>query len=234
MSSPTVGLVFALIPARRGRDFAVWDNLLMTARLFWIVVGAGALCAALAGFLLAGEIDSSRPVLASGTWLSDAKPIADFHLIDSQGRGFSRTSLLGHPTLIYFGFTHCPDECPDTLAALARVRQQAQLPGLQVLFVTVDPQRDTPAVLAGYLRHFDPSFLGLTGDPAEIRRVAGSLGIGITRINLPGGEYDFDHTMAILLFDSSAHEVAVFTPPFDVQQLVKSLRGVAPELRAAA
>jgi protein SCO1/2 len=229
-----VGLLFAVTAAGRGRDFAVWDNLLMTARLFWTVVGLGALCAALAGFLLAGEIDSSRPVLASGTWLPQAKPIADFHLIDSQGRAFSRTSLLGHPTLLYFGFTHCPDECPDTLAALARVREQAQLPGLQVLFVTMDPQRDTPAVLAGYLRHFDPSFLGLTGDPAEIRRIAASLGIGITRINLPGGGYDFDHTMAILLFDSGAREVGVFTPPFDPRQLAQSLRGVAPELRAAA
>ena len=206
----------------------------MTARLFWILVGLGALGAALGGFLLAGEIDSSRPVLASGTWLPDAKPIADFHLIDSQGRGFSRASLLGHPTLMYFGFTHCPDECPDTLAALARVRKQAQLPGLQVLFVTMDPERDTPAVLAGYLRYFDPSFLGLTGDPAEIRRIAASLGIGITRINLPGGGYDFEHTMAILLFDSSAREVGVFTAPFDARQLAQSLRGVAPELRAAA
>jgi protein SCO1 len=229
-----VGLLFAVTGAGRGRDFAVWDNLLMTARLFWTLVGLGALCAALAGFLLAGEIDSSRPVLASGTWLPQAKPIADFHLIDSQGRAFSRTSLLGHPTLLYFGFTHCPDECPDTLAALARVRKQARLPGLQVLFVTMDPQRDTPAVLAGYLRHFDPSFLGLTGNPAEIRRLAASLGIGITRIALPGGGYDFDHTMAILLFDSGGREVGVFTPPFDARQLAQSLRGVAPELRAAA
>jgi protein SCO1/2 len=206
----------------------------MTARLFWTLVGLGAACAALAGFLLAGEIDSSRPLLASGTWLPQAKPITDFHLIDSQGRAFSRTSLLGHPTLVYFGFTHCPDECPDTLAVLARVRKQAQVPGLQVLFVTMDPQRDTPAVLAGYLRHFDPSFLGLTGDAAEIRRIAAGLGIGISRINLPGGGYDFDHTMAILLFDSSAQEVGVFTPPFDARQLAQSLRGVAPELRAAA
>ncbi|HEV2271294.1 MAG TPA: SCO family protein [Steroidobacteraceae bacterium] len=206
----------------------------MTARLFWILVGLGALCAALGGFLLAAEVDSSRPVLASGTWLPDAKPIADFHLIDSQGRPLTRTALLGHPTLVYFGFTHCPDECPDTLAALARVAKQAAVPGLQVLFVTVDPQRDTPAVLAGYLRQFDPSFLGLTGDPAAIRRFAAGLGIGITRINLPGGGYDFDHTMAILLFDDRAREVGVFTPPFDVRQLSQSLSRVAPELRAAA
>lgn len=211
----------------------VWDNSGMTARHFWILVALGALGAALAGFLLAGEIDSTRPVLASGTWLPEAKPVADFHLTDSQGRPFTRASLLGHPTLIYFGFTHCPDECPDTLAALARVRRQAQLPGLQVLFVTVDPQHDTPAVLASYLRHFDPSFIGLTGDPGEIRRFAASLGIGFTRVSLPGGGYDFDHTMAVLLFDSGAREVGVFTPPFDVRTLAQSLRGVAPELRAA-
>ncbi|MGH8298193.1 MAG: SCO family protein [Steroidobacteraceae bacterium] len=206
----------------------------MTTRLFWVLVGIGALCAVCAGFLLAAEVDSSRPVLASGTWLPDAKPVADFHLIDSQGRVFTRARLLGHPTLVYFGFTHCPDECPDTLAALARVKKEAALPGLQVLFVTVDPGRDTPAVLARYLRHFDPSFLGLTGNPAEIRRLAASLGIGITRIDLPGGGYDFDHTVAVLLFDSRAREVGVFTSPFDVQQLAQSLRRVAPELRAAA
>ena len=206
----------------------------MTARHFWILVGLGALCAALAGFLLAAEVDSSRPVLASGTWLPEARPIADFHLIDSQGRPVSRTALLGRPTLVYFGFTHCPDECPDTLAALARVKRRAAIPGLQVIFITVDPQRDTPAVLAGYVRHFDPSFLGLTGSPAEIRRLAARLGIGIARVNLPGGGYDFEHTQAILLFDSRAREVGVFTPPFDVRQLAQSLSRVAPELRAAA
>ena len=206
----------------------------MTARLFWILVGLGALCAALAGFLLAAQVDSSQPVLASGTWLPQPRPIAEFHLIDSHGRPFTRAAFLGHPTLVYFGFTHCPDECPDTLAALARVKKETSLPGLQVLFVTVDPERDTPAVLAAYLRHFDPSFVGVTGDPAGIRQLAGSLGIAINRINLPGGGYDFEHTMAILLFDSRAREVGVFTPPFDARQLARSLRHVAPQLRAAA
>jgi protein SCO1/2 len=206
----------------------------MTARLFWTLVGLGALCAALAGFLLAAEVDSSPPALASGTWLPHARPVADFRLIDSHGHPFTRAALLGHPTLVYFGFTHCPDECPDTLAALARVEKQAGVPGLEVLFVTVDPQRDTPAVLAGYLRQFDPGFLGLTGDPGEIQRLAASLGIGVDRIHLPGGGDDFDHTIALLLLDSRAREVGVFTPPFDVRQLTRSLRSVAPELRSAA
>ena len=206
----------------------------MTARLFWVLVGLGALCAALAGFLLAAQVDSSRPVLASGTWLPAARPIADFTLVDSRGRPVTRTVLLGRPTLVYFGFTHCPDECPDTLAALARVRKQTAIAGLQVLFITVDPERDTPAVLASYLRHFDPTFLGLTGAPGEISRLAATLGIGISRVNLPGGGYDFEHTQAVLLFDSRAREVGVFTPPFDVRKLAQSLSRVAPELRAAA
>ncbi|MGH8297375.1 MAG: SCO family protein [Steroidobacteraceae bacterium] len=206
----------------------------MTARLFWTLVGLGALCAGLAGFLVAAQVDSSRPVLASGTWLPQARPIADFHLIDSQGHPFTRAALRGHPTLVYFGFTHCPDECPDTLAALARVKKQAGLPGLQVLFVTIDPQRDTPAVLAAYLRQFDFSFIGLTGNPAQIRRLAASLGIAIERVDLPGGGYDFEHTMAILLFDSQAREVGLFTPPFDVRQLAQSLHRAAPELHSAA
>src|ERR1051325_3786775 len=125
MSASTVGrLCLARVPARDERRLRrVWDTFAMTHRLFWILVGLGALCTALAGFLLAGEVDSSRPTLASGTWLTDAKPIDDFHLIDSQGRSFTRAALLGHPTLIYFGFTHCPDECPDTLAELVRVKR---------------------------------------------------------------------------------------------------------------
>jgi len=188
----------------------------------------------LAGFLLAAKIDSSPPVLASGTWLPQSKPVVDFHLIDSAGRPFTRASLIGHPTLVYFGFTHCPDECPDTLAALARVTKRAGLADLRVLFVTVDPQRDTPPVLAAYLRRFDSRFIGLTGDPAQIRRLAGSLGISIERVDLPGGGYDFEHTMAILLFDARAREVGVFTPPFHARQLAQSLRDVASRLRAAA
>jgi protein SCO1/2 len=206
----------------------------MAARLFWILVGIGALCAALAGFLLAAEVDRPAPALASGTWLADARPIAGFHLLDSQGHPFTRTALLGHPTLLYFGFTHCPDECPQTLALLARVSRQAGLPGLQVLFVTLDPRRDTPVALAAYLRQFDPHFLGLTGSPGQIRRFAASVGVSYERIELPGGGYDVQHTMAILLFDAQAREVGVFTPPFRARQLAQSLHRAARQLRAAA
>ena len=173
-------------------------------------------------------------MLASGTWLQDARPIADFHLTDSRGRPFSRADLRGHPTLLYFGFTHCPDECPDTLATLARVRREAALPGLRVLFVTMDPRRDTPPVLRTYLRQFDSSFLGLTGTSAQLHRLAASLGIAFGRIELPGGGYDFNHTLAIVVLDARGREIGVFTPPFRARQLAQSLRREAPDLRDAA
>ena len=173
-------------------------------------------------------------MLASGTWLQEARPIADFHLIDSRGQPFSRADLRGHPTLMYFGFTHCPDECPDTLAALARVQKRAAVPGLRVLFVTMDPRRDTPPVLAAYLRQFDSSFLGLTGTSGELHHLAASLGIAFDRIALPGGGHDFNHTLAILVLDARGREAGVFTPPFHARQLARSLHQMAPRLRDAA
>jgi protein SCO1 len=206
----------------------------MTTRLFWVWVSLGALCAALTGFLLADEVDSSAPALASGTWLPDARPIANFHLIDSRGQPFTQAALLGRPSLIYFGFTHCPDECPDTLAALARMKREVALPGLQVLFVTVDPEHDTPPVLARYLKQFDPAFIGLTGDPADIRGVAAALGVSFARIALPGGGYDFDHSLAVFIFDARGREVGVFTPPFNARRLAQALHQVEPRLLAAA
>jgi len=161
--------------------------------------------------------------------------VPGFTLTAESGQPFDRKSLDGKVWVADFIYTTCPGPCPRMSSLMRQVQKASvMIPGVQLVSFTVDPEHDTPAVLAAYLRHFDPSFLGITGDPGEIRRLAGSLGVGITRVTLPGGGYDFDHTMAILLFDSGAREVGVFTPPFDVRQLTRSLRGVAPELRAAA
>src|SRR5262249_53573544 len=119
----------------------------MTKRLSWFVIAAAALCAALAGFWLARELDRAAPQLTSGTWLAQARTVSEFHLLDSAGRPFTARDLEGKPSLVFFGFTHCPDVCPTTLAKLAQVKKSAAIPGLRVLFVTVDPERDTPAAV---------------------------------------------------------------------------------------
>src|SRR5215472_12521919 len=131
-------------------------------RWLWIIVVA-AVAAALLGFFLARQLDREAPVLASGTWLPRPKAIGDFALVDASGRPYTRADLTRAPTLVYFGFTRCPDVCPTTMAKLAQVRRQETLATLRVLFVSIDPGRDTPAAVGLYAHAFDPSFAGVTG-----------------------------------------------------------------------
>src|SRR5690242_17337526 len=199
----------------------------------WLLLVA-ALCAGLAGVWLARELDRGAPQLASGTWLPQSKTVSEFELTDSSGRPFTRQDLAGAPTLVFFGFTHCPDVCPTTLQKLAQVRRRAAIAGLRVLFISVDPQRDTPAVLGAYVHAFDPQFQGLTGDPRTIAGLAANFGVAVNRVELPGGDYTMDHSAVVFLLDESAHIVAVFTPPFDVAALSEDLARAAPSLGGRA
>jgi protein SCO1 len=189
-----------------------------------------ALCAALGGFWLARELDSSGPELASGTWLPRAKPIADFHLTDNLGRPFSLHDLQGKPTLVFFGFTHCPDVCPTTLVKLAQVKKVAAIPGLRVVFVTVDPTRDTPPVVGLYVHAFDPDFIGLTGDDKTIGKMAMDFGVAVNKVELPGGDYTMDHSAVVFLVNEKGQVAGIFTPPFDISRLAVDLGRAAPYL----
>ena len=202
------------------------------SRNHWILAAA-ALVAGLAGFWAASQLDRRSPQLASGTWLPQARRVADFHLADIYGRPFSRADLAGTPTLVFFGFTHCPDVCPTTLLKLARVRKEAALPRLRVLFVSIDPQRDTPQAVALYVHAFDPQFEGLTGDPAAISAVARDFGVAVSRVDLPGGDYTMDHSAVVFLLDDATRIAAVFTPPFEVASMAADLKAAAPFLRGA-
>jgi protein SCO1/2 len=206
----------------------------MTKRLSWLLVAIAALCAALAGFWLARELDSSAPQLASGTWLARPKAIADFQLTDHLGRPFTGRDLQGKPSLVFFGFTHCPDVCPTTLVKLAQARKAAVVAGLQVLFVSVDPQRDTPTALGLYVHAFDPGFIGLTGDPKAIEKLAASFGVAVARVDLPGGDYTMDHSAAVFLLDAHGRIVGLFTPPFDTKTFTQDLQAAAPHLSATS
>ena len=195
-------------------------------------MAVAALCAAVAGFWLARELDSSGPQLASGTWLGIPRTVADFQLTDSQGHSFTLQDLRGRPSLVFFGFTHCPDVCPTTLVKLAQVKKTAPLAGMRVLFITVDPQRDTPAAVGKYAQGFDPSFVGLTGDQAAIDRVTKAFAVAAVRVDLPGGDYTMDHSAAVFMVNSRAQIVGFFTPPFDTRRLTQDLVTAAPHLRA--
>jgi protein SCO1/2 len=168
----------------------------------------------------------SRPAqdLVTGSRLSPARALPDFTLIDHQGRQFGLPQLRGHWTLMFFGYTNCPDYCPATLTTLAalekrlRAEKEPRLP--QVVFMSVDAQRDTPAQLARYVPYFDPSFLGVTAaDQPTIEAVARQLGVGVIITPSKDGSYTVDHSADIFVVDPNAKLAAVLTGPFGVPAL---------------
>ena len=178
-------------------------------------------------------------VLAAGLWLRAEQPAAGapepvtigapFTLTASDGHRFSSASMAGTPYVLFFGFTNCPDVCPTTLARLAKLRRS--LPkgdtAFALLFVTVDPQRDTPAELARYAALFSTPIVALTGTPAEIAAVTKSFGIYSKRVAQPGGGYSVDHSAATLLFDRSGKFVATIAPDESDAPALAKLRRIA-------
>jgi protein SCO1/2 len=204
----------------------------MAQRRSWILLGAIAVLAAIGGFWLARELDSSGVVLASGTWLPGPRNIGTLSLTDHNGKPFNESNLRGKPTLVFFGFTHCPDVCPTTLAQLAQVKKAAAIPNLQVLLVSVDPARDTPESLEKYVHAFDPEFIGVTGAEKAITATTKAFGVAVAKVDLPGGNYTVDHSAAVFLLNDQGGIVAVFTPPFDTRLFAEDLKRAAPHLHS--
>lgn len=127
----------------------------------------------------------------------------DFNLADHKGTLRSLADFKGKVVAVFFGFMHCPDVCPATMSELAMVMKELgkDAERVQVLFVTVDPERDTPAVLSQYVPAFHPSFLGLHGDADAIARVAKEFKVVHQKHELPGGGYSMDHSAGTFIFD---------------------------------
>jgi protein SCO1/2 len=192
-----------------------------------LVLALLAIAAGLAGVVAARILGERAVSLTSGTWLPSPRAVSDFDLLDLSGHEFNLRSLRGHPTLLFFGFTNCPDVCPTTLATLAQAQRTDPLPGVQVVFVSIDPQRDTAANLAVYLGAFSPHFIGARGDQAGLAPLLKSLGAIAERQTLPDGTYTMDHSATLYLIDTHARLAAVFSPPFRTPELTADLRRIA-------
>lgn len=195
---------------------------------FSIMITSVALAAILAGVWLAAtyrENDSRAMLLPDRvmTLFPDPKPLTAFALTDHQNRVFDLASLKGKWSFLFFGFTHCPDICPTTLAILSRARDNIAKSAvgaedIQIVFISVDPNRDTASKLKQYVAHFHAAFLGVTGDDAQIGNLAGQLGAAYQVAITPGVEdYPVYHAAAVFLVDPQARYHAVFTPPLDAE-----------------
>jgi protein SCO1/2 len=134
-------------------------------------------------------------------------------LVGPDGRVRDRDDFKGRVTVLVFGFTHCPEICPTTLLNLSAVldRLGEDRGQIQIAFITVDPERDTPEVLRDYTGEFGPDIVGLTGDPSAIRRVAKGFKVFFQKVPLPGGDYTMDHSVAIYALDKRARVRLMFT-----------------------
>lgn len=192
-----------------------------------------ALLALLAGLwasgALRGEVSGS-PEGISATYIPEGKSIADFKLVDHHGEPYTPARLQDRWTLIFFGYTYCPDVCPTTLLELGGAWPRWEKAGLaedtRVVFVSVDPARDTPERLAEYVPYFNEEFLGVTGPDEQLEPFTRSLGILYVRQDPETGDggYLVDHSSAVLLINPQGRLQAIFGGPHKAKTLARDYR----------
>ena len=195
-----------------------------------IVVLAGVFAGVVVAHFMRNRVDPLPP-LERATLFAEPRALPAFELVDQGHVPFGPDRLRGRWTFLFFGFVHCPDVCPTTLATLADVRRKIASESArdvpQVVLVSVDPDRDTPPVLAQYVAHFDPSFTGVTGDSEAIETLTQALGVAVF-IGPPAedGSYTVDHTAAIFLVDPEGRVAALFSTPHEARAIARDYRSI--------
>jgi protein SCO1/2 len=197
----------------------------MTQRRIILLVGGLAAALALGlSALIFGQVQSADAMRRIG---------GPFAMTEMTGRPVTEADLRGKPTALFFGYTHCPAFCPVTLQVLTTVLGRMGSDGdrLNVVFVTVDPERDTPAAMRAYLGSFDPRIRGFVGTPAQLAAMAAAYKVGYRRVPVEGGDYTMDHSVAVILADARGRFAGTVTSDDAETAIQARLEGL---LRAAA
>ena len=150
--------------------------------------------------------------------LETPRKFSEFELVDHRGLPFGSDELVGKWSLLFFGFTHCPDICPTTMAAAAKMYkglEQEDKEQLQVVLVSLDPERDTTETLSQYVPYFNQDFVGATGNPYVLLKLAAELNVAFNKVPLEGGGYTIDHGANMVLINPYGHYHGFFKPPFE-------------------
>lgn len=199
--------------------------------LLWLLLAAILFAAGVyAGTALYSGADTTPEI--DGVYLQPPQALPPFELRGDDGERFTAADLRGGWTLIYFGYTFCPDVCPMTLAQAAKagelLAERDAGDDIRYLLISVDPARDTPQRLAEYLSSFGPDFRGATGERGQLDTLSEALGV-FYQIHDPEPGQDYylvDHSSALLLVNPQAELQAVFTPPFTPAALAKDLQSI--------
>lgn len=198
----------------------------MIGKLRIVLWGLVLVAAAVLAFLLlrGGDLPKQKqtelPVAAIG---------GPFTLVGADGKPFASSGLAGEPYAIFFGFTNCPDVCPTTLARLVKLRRQSGSgeEAFNIVFVSVDPERDGPAQVGAYSKLFDTPVIGLTGSPAQIEQAKKQFAVFSAKAPQAGGEYNVDHTASVFLMDRAGKFVATIAPEESDAAALAKLRRIA-------
>lgn len=194
------------------------------------VIGIAAL-AMVAGVVAQRAFESpaaNRVEFAAATVIPEPLSLPRFELSGVDGP-VDNAVFDNHWTVVFFGFSNCPDICPTTLAMLASARETARqsVPNMAVLFISVDPERDGPTDADRYARFFDASFAGVTGDDAALRTLTEPLGVLYIRVPLDEDGYTVDHTSSLLLINPNGELSAVFSAPHDSAAIAADIAAIA-------
>jgi protein SCO1/2 len=196
----------------------------MRARLIAFIV-AGFLIGALAGatVLLITTPQGGQPVQSSGTALVGGP----FSLVGADGKPVTDRDFRGRYMLIFFGFTHCPDICPAELQVIAQALEQLgdKAKNVVPIFITLDPERDTPEAMGNYLKSFGPNFVGLTGSPEAIAAAAKAYRVSYAKVEdkESAANYGVDHSALVYLMDPEGRYVTHFSYGLSAEQMAEKL-----------
>lgn len=174
----------------------------------------------------------------NGLLWPNPKSVQPFLLADQNGKPFGLQQLRGKWSFLYFGYSNCPDVCPMTLTVLDTVQStlahHSDL-NVQTVFITVDPDRDTPEVLGRYLRNFNKSFIGLDGKMADIRTLCQQLGVvSSTPHHGKNMHYQVDHSASVFLIDPKGQLITIFSPPLDADAVLARFHNIREFLQRQA
>jgi protein SCO1/2 len=174
------------------------------------------IAAAFAASLIVGLLIMFWAMGGAGKVVQPAAIGGPFQLTDQNGKTVTEKSLKGKPTLIFFGYTHCPDVCPTSLFEISEVLRALgkDADKVNAVFISVDPERDTPSTMKDYLSSFDPHLEGLSGDPEETAKVIKSYRVYAKKVPGKDGDYTMDHTALIYLMDREGR----FVSPFNLKR----------------
>ena len=193
----------------------------------FLVIGFVILAFAGGAFFMMLAFEGPRGNPQHATVLPQPAPLPQFSLVDQSGAPFTEESLRGRWSLVFFGFTHCPDICPATLQQLAIARSRVLADGgnefPNILLISVDPERDTPEILDSYVGHFGPGVAGVTGSLEELRKLTSALGIFFEKSGDENGAYSVDHAAVVIVVNKSAEFHALFSAPHNVEYFVNDI-----------